>query len=120
MVKRQRMAGWFLGLVCVVMLVCIAQRVAGLHALALVAQPAAIADGGDANASDEAPVSPCELSAKSLLAAPPVLFDGVVLALALLLVLLAPRPLRRLRLAPPPAASPPSLRVHLRLCVFRE
>lgn len=117
---RQRIAGWFLGLVCVVMLVCIAQRVAGLHALAMVAQPAATASASDSSSSDDAPVSPCELSAKSLLAAPPMLFDGMVLALALLLVLLAPRPLRSLRLAPPPAASPPSLRVHLRLCVFRE
>lgn len=120
MVKRQRIAGWFLGLACVVMLVCIAQRVAGLHVLAQVALPVAVADTGNANVSDEAPVTPCELSAKSLLAAAPVLFDGVVLALALLLALLAPRPLGRLRLAPSPAASPPSLRVHLRLCVFRE
>ncbi|HED3697973.1 TPA: copper resistance protein, partial [Citrobacter amalonaticus] len=33
MAKRQRMGWWFLCLACVVVMVCTAQRMAGLHAL---------------------------------------------------------------------------------------
>ena len=37
----------------------------------------------------EAPVTPCELSAKSLMAVPPMLFEGALLAITLLLAVLA-------------------------------
>ncbi|HBL7111550.1 TPA: copper resistance protein, partial [Serratia marcescens] len=33
MVKRQRIAKWFLCLACLVVLTCMTQRMAGLHAL---------------------------------------------------------------------------------------
>ncbi|VDZ79593.1 copper-sensitivity suppressor membrane protein A [Salmonella bongori] len=69
---------------------------------------------------DASPVTPCELSAKSLLATPPVLFEGAILALCLLLSLLAPVRVMRLPFSPPRVISPPTLRVHLRFCVFRE
>ncbi len=68
----------------------------------------------------EAPVTPCELSAKSLMAVPPMLFEGALLAITLLLAVLAAIPPRIERQWPPRVISPPRLRVHLRLCIFRE
>ncbi|AJQ99958.1 Suppression of copper sensitivity: putative copper binding protein ScsA [Enterobacteriaceae bacterium bta3-1] len=72
-------------------------------------------------ASQETPISPCELSAKSLLAANSMAVEHVFFALLLFVALLL-EPARRLySLIPPPrAVSLPRLRVHLRLCVFRE
>ena len=114
MIKRQRKAILLVVLACLVVLVCTAQRMASLHALAL--QPTAVTQHSDA----EPPVTPCELSAKSLLASPPIMFEGALFALALLIVVLAAQPVRRQRRWPPRVISPPRLRVHLRLCVFRE
>ncbi len=68
----------------------------------------------------EAPVTPCELSAKSLMAVPPMLFEGALLAITLLLAVLAAIPPRIERQWPPALSPPPRLRVHLRLCIFRE
>jgi hypothetical protein len=68
----------------------------------------------------DAPVTPCELSAKSLFATPPVMFEGAIFAITLLLAVLAAVPQRPERQWPPQVISPPRLRVHLRLCVFRE
>ncbi|HIA1850736.1 TPA: copper resistance protein, partial [Salmonella enterica] len=109
----------FLCLACVVVMVCTAQRMAGLHALQMQAASAAVVSA-PSSTDDGSPVTPCELSAKSLLAAPPVLFEGAILALCLLLSLLAPVRVMRLPFSPPRAISPPTLRVHLRFCVFRE
>ena len=81
--------------------------------------PAATAVQSSDTAAEAQP-TPCELSAKSLLAAPPVMFETVLFGLGLLLALLAPTIAARLRIPPPRAISPPTLRVHLRLCVFRE
>ena len=121
MVKRQQIAKWFLCLACLVVLTCMTQRMASLHALQLTlgiptVSAAAAGDDGEPVAA----TSPCELSAKSLLAAPPVIFESVLLGLGLLLAQLAPVITARLRIPPPRAVSPPTLRVHLRLCVFRE
>ncbi|EDD1482529.1 copper resistance protein [Salmonella enterica] len=120
MAKQQRMGWWFLCLACVVVMVCTAQRMAGLHALQMQATASAAVVSAPSSTDDGSPVTPCELSAKSLLAAPPVLFEGAILALCLLLSLLAPVRVMRLPLSPPRAISPPTLRVHLRFCVFRE
>lgn len=68
----------------------------------------------------EAPVTPCELSAKSLMAVPPMLFEGALLAITLLLAVLAAILPRIERQWPPRVISSPRLRVHLRLCIFRE
>ncbi|WP_050299132.1 hypothetical protein [Yersinia frederiksenii] len=117
MFKRQRAAKWFLCLACLVILVCMTQRIASLHALEktllLTSSSQVIADG------EEAP-TPCELSAKSLLASPPVLFELAIFSLGLLLLLLVPIVPSSLRFPPPRAISPSGLRVHLRLCIFRE
>ncbi|SMG25213.1 copper resistance protein [Cedecea sp. NFIX57] len=121
MVKQRRIGIWFLCLACVVVLVCTAQRMAGLHALQMETVASAVAVQVDSPQADgDAPVTPCELSAKSLLSVPPVLFDGALFALCLLLSLLAPVRSTRMPYSPPRATSPPTLRVHLRFCVFRE
>ncbi|CAM6219656.1 MULTISPECIES: hypothetical protein [Citrobacter] len=121
MAKRQRMGWWFLCLACVVVIVCTAQRMAGLHALQMDTATATTVVSAPSSAPDDAtPVTPCELSAKSLLAAPPVVFEGAILAFCLLLALLTPRRTVRLPFFPQRVISPPGLRVHLRFCVFRE
>lgn len=120
MAKRQRMGWWFLCLACVVVMVCTAQRMAGLHALQMNTATAAVVASVQTDADDSSAVTPCELSAKSLLASPPVVFEGAILVLCLLLSLLAPVRVFRLPFFPPRAISPPTLRVHLRFCVFRE
>ncbi|VEA38041.1 copper-sensitivity suppressor membrane protein A [Salmonella enterica subsp. enterica] len=96
MAKQQRMGWWFLCLACVVVMVCTAQRMAGLHALQMQATASAAVVSAPSSTDDGSPVTPCELSAKSLLAAPPVLFEGAILALCLLLSLLAPVRVMRL------------------------
>lgn len=116
MAKRQRMGWWFLCLACVVVMVCTAQRMAGLHALQMDTAVTSVVASAQVQADEASPVTPCELSAKSLLAAPPVLFEGAILVLSLL----APVRAFRLPFFPPRAISPPTLRVHLRFCVFRE
>ncbi len=121
MVKQQRIAKWFLCLACLVVLTCMTQRMASLHALQQVTGlPVAGAVASAADEATELQPTPCELSAKSLLASPPVMFETLVLGLGLLLVLLAPTVAARLRIPPPRVISPSTLRVHLRLCVFRE
>lgn len=119
MIPRQRKAFLLVALACLVVLVCTTQRMAGLHALVMNVFPVtqqAVQQSGEA----EAPVTPCELSAKSLLATPPVMFEGALFAITLILAVLAAVPQRPVRRWPPRVISPPRLRVHLRLCVFRE
>ncbi|EPX2837677.1 copper resistance protein [Klebsiella variicola subsp. variicola] len=119
MIKQQRKAILFVLLACLVVLTCTAQRMAGMHALVmnLTADSPSLQQNPD---KAEAPVTPCELSAKSLMAVPPMLFEGALLAITLLLAVLAAIPPRIERQWPPRVISPPRLRVHLRLCVFRE
>ncbi|EKN6004795.1 TPA: copper resistance protein [Yersinia enterocolitica] len=117
MFKRQRAAKWFLCLACLVILVCMTQRIASLHALEKsLLLPSSSQVAADAN---DAP-TPCELSAKSLLASPPVLFELAIFSLGLLLLLLVPIIPTSMRFPPPRVISPSGLRVHLRLCIFRE
>ena len=120
MFKRQQMAKWFLCLAGLVVLVCTAQRMAGLHALQMTAAENVLTQSTMVEADEAAPVSPCQLSAKSLLAAPPVLFEGALLVFTLQLTLLAPVWVKSSAAAPVSAFSSPTLRVHLRFCVFRE
>jgi len=112
MIKRQRKAILFVLLACLVVLTCTAQRMAGMHALVmnLTADSPSLQQNQD---QAEAPVTPCELSAKSLMAVPPMLFEGALAVLAAI-------PPRIERQWPPRVISPPRLRVHLRLCIFRE
>lgn len=115
MIPRQRKAFLLVALACLVVLVCTTQRMAGLHALVMNASPVA-----QQSVDGDAPVTPCELSAKSLLATPPIMFEGALFAITVVLAVLAAVPHRPVRRWPPRVISPPRLRVHLRLCVFRE
>ncbi|WP_288790426.1 copper resistance protein [uncultured Enterobacter sp.] len=121
MIKRQRNAILLVALACLVVLICTAQRMAGMHALVMNVTAVSVSQSvQQGQESSDAPVTPCELSAKSLMSVPPVLFEGALFAVTLLLALLAAIPPRRERQWPPRVISPPRLRVHLRLCVFRE
>jgi len=60
------------------------------------------------------------LSSKSMLSAPPVILEFALLALGLLLAFLSAGNLAAVRTLLPDAVPVPRLRVHLRLCVFRE
>lgn len=116
MIHRQRKAILLVALACLVVLVCTAQRMASLHALTMNAAAVSQTVSTDGDAA----ITPCELSAKSLLASPPVLFEGALFAVALLMAILAARPVFYAHVWPPRVISSPRLRVHLRLCVFRE
>ncbi len=129
MIKQQRIAKWFLCLACLVVLTCMTQRMAGFSQLQRLtgwsnvsssAQPVVSNDQVSGKNSVEAQSTPCELSSKSLFSVPPILFEAALFGLALLILLLAPVMLARLTLPPPRVISPVTLRVHLRLCVFRE
>ena len=124
---NRRLPGkWFLILTCLVMAFCLVQRAVYLHHfLADVgARTQAIPFSAQAQqpSSEEAEQdpSPCQLSAKSLLCAQPLFFDGalpaVILFLALLQLLTAGRPV----VFRDDPVRPPTLRIHLKNCVFRE
>lgn len=121
MFTRQYLAKWFLFLACLVVLVCTAQRVVGMHALHIkAAESVMLLQESASEIEEDAPVSPCELSAKSLLAATPMLFEGVLLVFSLLVTLFAPLRVATLSVVPATQFFSPSLRVYLRFCVFRE
>ncbi|MEN5016420.1 copper resistance protein [Erwinia sp. Eh17-17] len=119
MATRQRSATGLLILACLVILVCMAQRVASLHALQMPFSTAAslsvtAADGGDLKPA------PCEMSAKTLLLAMPLLCENAVPALIVLLLVLALLHMRPLIFPPLRASRAPLLRIHLINCNFRE
>jgi len=123
--KQRRSALIFFCLASLVILTCMTQRIAGLNALSASLQqntvtPLASPAVTD-NASQAAVIpTPCELSSKSLLTAPPVILEFALLALGLLLSFLSAGNLAAIRILLPDAVPVPRLRVHLRLCVFRE
>lgn len=88
-----RRHAWILLLLAgLVILTCMAQRLATLHTFAPGPTAAYSITSGSQN-NDEAPVSPCELSSKALMAAlpdlPVMLLPGLLLILALLFTLTA-------------------------------
>lgn len=119
MQKRQRIATGFLFLTCLVILVCMAQRVASLHALQILPQGVSTQSAERAPGAQDAPVTPCELSAKALCAAP-LLFDSALPLLGLLLLVLTLQRARPLFYPPAREFRAPLLRIHLLHCNFRE
>lgn len=120
--KKRRSALLFFCLACLVILTCMTQRIAGLNALsASLRQDAVSQTVSSQPTSDltETP-TPCELSSKSLLSVPPVILDFALLVFSLLLAFLSPGKVALLRTRLPEVVPVPILRVHLRLCVFRE
>lgn len=122
--KQRRSALTFFCLATLVILTCMTQRIAGLNALSAslrtdtVTQRVALSPETPSEAT--AIPTPCELSSKSLLSAPPVILEFALLALGLLLAFLSAGNLAAIRTRLPEAVPVPRLRVHLRLCVFRE
>jgi len=119
MQKRQRIATGFLFLTCLVILVCMAQRVANLHALQILPQTLSAQSADSSRSAKESPVTPCELSAKALCATP-LLFDSALPLLGLLLIVLALLRARPLFYPPAREFRAPRLRIHLLHCNFRE
>lgn len=118
--NRQRLAKWFLILTCLAMLICMVQRAVYLHHfLQQAANPVQMLSVPAPDDASAGP-SPCQLSASSLLCTQPVFFDGalpaVILFLALLQLLTQPR-VFVFRDIP---VRPPTLRIHIKHCVFRE
>lgn len=123
--KQRRSALIFFCLACLVILTCMTQRIAGLNALSTSLRAdtqaqQAFSVGVDTSSQASIVPTPCELSSKSLLSAPPIILDFALLAVGLLLAFLSAGNLAAIRLLLPDVVPVPRLRVHLRLCVFRE
>lgn len=120
MATRQRIATGFLALACLVILVCMAQRMASLHALQMPPATSFSLSNTAPDSTDDTAITPCELSAKTLLLAAPLLFDSVLPATVILLLVLALRCLLPLIFPPARPFRAPLLRIHLINCNFRE
>lgn len=120
MEKRRRIATSFLALACLVVLICITQRIASLHALQIRLSESATLSTAPGTEQAEAPLTSCELSSKSLLMASPLIFESALFAAVILLSMLALTRALPLRFPPIREFSSPVLRIHLRNCVFRE
>ncbi|WP_072011677.1 copper resistance protein [Serratia sp. DD3] len=124
MIARQRIAKWFLYLTCLVVLTCVTQRMVVFHPLQLAVESSNVSVNQHSINSDVDTTSSvsCKLGAKLLMAASPVMFEAVIFGLGMLFfiqsLLIVPR--LQLRFPPPRVISPTTLRLHLRLCVFRE
>ena len=119
--KLQRKASWFLALACLVILTCMAQRTAGFVLLQTpMASVQATSVATDNTADIGAPVTPCELSAKSLMSVPPILAEALLSGLCVLLAVLVFTPRLVLPATQVYSHSTPRRRIHLRLCNFRE
>ena len=124
--NRQLPGKWFLVLTCLVMAICLVQRAVYVHhfldnAARQVQEPAvsALSQQPSADEAEQGP-SPCQLSAKSLLCAQPLFFDGALPAIIIFFALLQLfRQGRAFAPAERPVQAPPP-RIHLKNCVFRE
>lgn len=116
--NRQLKALMLLVVACCVMLICLTQRASVLQQMQVKAAAIVqVANGGQEIAPDA--LSPCQLSAHSLLCAQPLHFDTVLLP-GLLMLLLAALVIVPVRIRPDAVPRPPLLRIHLKNCVFRE
>lgn len=115
--KRQALA--LLTLACLIMLVCLTQRISSLHASpGKAVSPSAAFQPYEAGLHTG--LSPCQLEAHSVFMAQPVLFDGALPALEIILSIILLT--GSVSLCSRPRASPPSAltrRIHLKNCVFR-
>ncbi|MCF5900220.1 hypothetical protein [Aeromonas veronii] len=125
MMLQQRVAKHLLLLVCLLVLNCAAQPLARLamldHALSCQALPipGSATDQEDAKPASPQPTS-CQLNGKWLSAATLLCVEQLFFAVAVLIALLAPLWRYTPPLPPPRVVSPPELRLHLTLCVWRE
>lgn len=105
----------------IAMMICLTQRAGALRDLQITAVRVIHIAGPHADKQPlSAALSPCQLSAHSLLSASPLFFDAIV-PLPGLLALLLPAPLaRRVQLVYDSFLLWPLRRIHLTNCVFRE
>lgn len=118
--NRQLRAIALLFVACVVMLICLTQRAAILHHMQVKAATLSLSADHSPQELSSPGLSPCELSAHSLLSAQPLHFDNLLLLPGLLVLVLAV--LIKISVLPRPVIlfRPPLLRIHLKNCVFRE
>lgn len=117
---RQLHAIALLVVACFVMLICLTQRASVLHHMQVKAVALSTMTESSSHERATPALSPCELSAHSLLAAQPLHFDTILLLPGLLVLVLAVRV--KLCVLPQPERifRPSLLRIHLKNCVFRE
>jgi len=118
--NRQLSALALLFVAGLVMLVCLTQRASILHNMQVKAAALSLTVENSTQEQASPGISPCELSAHSLLAAQPLHFDNLLLFTGLLVLVLAV--LLKISVLPRPVIlfRPPLLRIHLKNCVFRE
>ncbi|WES87603.1 copper resistance protein [Dickeya fangzhongdai] len=109
--NRQLVGNLFLALACLIMLTCLIQRVASLQLL--LANPISATAFGPSE-DPPAAITPCQLSAHSLL------MEHIIPLLTLVFAAVAPRVKIRLTFPVAHLFFPPLLRIHLKHCVFRE
>jgi len=119
--RRQLRALLLLVIACCVMVICLTQRASVLHQMQAraAAYTAQVAAPGEQTLAPPS-LSPCELSAHSVLAAQPLHFDTVLLLPTLLVLMLAAQVIIPVPQRPDAVPRPPLLRIHLTNCVFRE
>ncbi|VUT04331.1 hypothetical protein SB6408_02179 [Klebsiella spallanzanii] len=123
--NRQLPGKWFLILTCLVMAICLVQRAVYLHHFLEDASRQAqgptisLLSPQPSEGAEQGP-SPCQLSAKSLLCAQPLFFDGALPAVIIFLALLQLFAAVRIFIFRDDPVWPPTLRIHLKNCVFRE
>ncbi|MCU6677341.1 copper-binding protein [Leclercia tamurae] len=118
--NRQLKAIVLLVVACFVMLICLTQRASILHNMQVKAAALTLSAENSVQEGVSPALSPCELSAHSLLNAQPLHFDTLLLLPGLLVLVLAV--LIKISVLPRPVIlfRPPLLRIHLKNCVFRE
>ncbi|WP_350223558.1 copper-binding protein [Leclercia adecarboxylata] len=118
--NRQLKAVALLVVACFVMLICLTQRASILHHMQVKAAALSLTADNSPQELTSPGLSPCELSAHSLLSAQPLHFDTILLLPGLLVLVLAV--LLKISVLPRPVIffRPPLLRIHLKNCVFRE
>lgn len=107
-------------LTCVIMLVCMSQRVTALHQLAFTSdrvEHTSLSDETSHKASDP---SPCQLSAHSLTSAVPLFFDSLIASFCLLILFV--NPMTKSVAVYVQDKIPPLYpsKIHIVNCVFRE
>ncbi|ELY3469271.1 copper-binding protein [Cronobacter universalis] len=118
--NRQLKATLLLVIACCVMLICLTQRASILHQMQVNAAALSLTAPDSGPEATTPSLSPCELSAHSLLAAQPLHFDTILLWPGLLVILLAVLIAVNVRALPDAIPRPPQRRIHLKNCVFRE
>lgn len=118
--NRQLKAIALLVVACFVMLVCLTQRASILHHMQVKAAAISLTGENSQQERVSPALSPCELSAHSLLIAQPLHFDTLPLLPGLLVLVLAV--LINISNQPRPVIFfwSPLLRIHLKNCIFRE